>query len=81
MWLEADNFTVESALEAALELQKVLAARTHRRKVMGQEVLVPGQLGEALHLPRTISRLRGKQQRLHLVFHRVWSWYRCQDTS
>lgn len=55
MWLEADNFTVESALEAALELQKVLAARTHRRKVMGQEVLVPGQLGEALHLPRTIS--------------------------
>ena len=64
MWLEADNFTVESALEAALELQKVLAARTHRRKVIGQEVLVPGQLGEALHLPRTISRLSGKQQRL-----------------
>ena len=64
MWLEADNFTVESALEAALELQKVLAARTHRRKVMGQDVLVPGQLGEALHLPRTINRLRGKQQRL-----------------
>ncbi|MGC8121581.1 hypothetical protein [Marinobacter sp. VGCF2001] len=64
MSLEADNFTVESALEAALELQKVLAARTHRRKVMGQDVLVPGQLGEALNLPKTISRLRGKQQRL-----------------
>ncbi|MBN7771566.1 hypothetical protein KUV44_13530 [Marinobacter daepoensis] len=62
--MEADNFTVESALEAALVLQKVLAARTHRRKVMGQDVLVPGQLGDALQLPKTISRLRGKQQRL-----------------
>ncbi|MBE0484947.1 hypothetical protein [Marinobacter sp.] len=63
MLLDSDTFTVETALEAAAELQKVLAARTHRRKVMGQEVLVPGQLGEALHLPRILNRLRSKQQR------------------
>lgn len=64
MLLDPDTFTTETAQEAAVELQKVLAARTHRRKVMGQDVLVPGQLGEALHLPRTISRLNSKQQRL-----------------
>lgn len=63
MLLELESFTVETALEAAVELRRVLAARTHRRKVMGQEVVVPGQLGDALQLPRIINRLQGKQQR------------------
>ncbi|HLT13489.1 MAG TPA: hypothetical protein VK006_05265 [Marinobacter sp.] len=63
MSLPSENFSIETALEAATELRKVLAARTHRRKVMGQDVLVPGQLGEALQLPRIISRLNSKQQR------------------
>ncbi len=63
MLLDLETFTVESALEAATELRRVLAARTHRRKVLGQEVIVPGQLGEALQLPRIISRLQSKQQR------------------
>ncbi|WP_227663414.1 hypothetical protein [Marinobacter halophilus] len=35
----------------------------HRRKVMGQDVLVPGQLGEALQLPRILNRLQSKQQK------------------
>lgn len=56
-------FTTETALEAAIALRAVLASRTHRRKVMGQDVLVPGQLGEALQLPRIINRLQSKQQR------------------
>src|SRR5690554_333508 len=64
MLLDSDTFTVDTALEAATELQKVLASRMHRRKVMGQEVLVPGQLGEALQLPRIINRLQSKQQRM-----------------
>lgn len=59
-----DEFTIDTALEAATALTRVLAARTHRRKVMGQEVIVPGQLGEALHLPRIINHLNSKQQRL-----------------
>ena len=63
MLLELESFSIETALDAATELRLVLAARTHRRKVMGQEVLVPGQLGEALQLPRIISRLQSKQQR------------------
>ena len=63
MLLELESFRIETALDAATELRRVLAARTHRRKVMGQEVLVPGQLGEALQLPRIISRLQSKQQR------------------
>ncbi|MBS8241958.1 hypothetical protein DYI22_15825 [Marinobacter lipolyticus] len=58
-----DEFSTETALDAASALHRVLAARTHRRKVMGQEVLVPGQLGEALHLPRIIRRLQSKQQK------------------
>lgn len=61
--MDPDTFTIATALEAAAELQKVLAARVHRRKVMGQEVFVPGQLGEALHLPRIINRLSSKQAR------------------
>ncbi|MDO3723071.1 hypothetical protein QVZ43_15210 [Marinobacter sp. chi1] len=61
--MELEQFTEETALEAATELRRVLAARTHRRKVMGQEVVVPGQLGEALQLPRTINRLQSKQQK------------------
>ncbi len=63
MVLEQETFTTETALDAAAELRRVLAARTHRRKVLGQEILVPGQLGEALQLPRIIHRLQSKQQR------------------
>lgn len=62
--MELETFTTETALNAAAELRRVLAARTHRRKVLGQEVLVPGQLGEALQLPRITHRLQSKQQRL-----------------
>ena len=63
MLLELETFTIETALDAATELRKVLAARTHRRKVMGHEVMVPGQLGEALQLPRIINRLQSKQMK------------------
>ena len=63
MLLELETFTIETALDAATELRNVLAARTHRRKVMGQEVMVPGQLGEALQLPRIINRLQSKQMK------------------
>lgn len=61
--LDTADFTIETALEAAVELTRVLAARKHRRKVMGQEVWVPGQLGQALQLPQIIHRLRSKQLR------------------
>lgn len=61
--MELETFTTETALDAAGELRRVLAARTHRRKVLGQEVIVPGQLGEALQLPQIINRLQSKQQR------------------
>lgn len=58
-----DGFNEETALQAAEALAGVLARRTHRRKVMGQDVLVPGQLGEALRLPQLIARLRSRQRR------------------
>lgn len=61
--MDTADFTTETALEAASVLRRVLAARTHRRKVMGQEVVVPGQLGDALQLPQIIHRLQSKQSR------------------
>lgn len=61
--VDTEDFTTDTALEAAISLTRVLAGRRHRRKVMGQEVLVPGQLGEALHLPRIIQRLQSRQAR------------------
>lgn len=74
--MELETFTTETALDAAAELRRVLAARTHRRKFLGQEVLVPGQLGEALQLPRIINRLQSKQQRFRDQglddFHELW---------
>lgn len=61
--VSGDDFNEETALQAAETLAGVLAQRTHRRKVMGQEVLVPGQLGDALRLPQLINRLRSRQRR------------------
>lgn len=63
MTLRTGTFSPEQALDAACALHAVLASRTHRRKVMGQEVVIPGQLGEALNLPRIINQLQGRQLR------------------
>jgi hypothetical protein len=74
--VEVDTFTEDTALDAAVELQRVLAARTHRRKVLGQEIIVPGQLGAALNLPRIVSRLQSRQTRLRTQgledFQQLW---------
>lgn len=61
--MDIQTFTIDTALEAALSLKKILASRTHRKKVLGQEVIIPGQLGEALQLPRITARLQSRQQR------------------
>jgi hypothetical protein len=74
--VEVNTFTEDTALDAAVELQRVLAARTHRRKVLGQEIIVPGQLGAALNLPRIVSRLQSRQVRLRTQgledFQQLW---------
>jgi hypothetical protein len=56
----AEEFDEETALAAALALQSVLEQRTHRRKYLGQIYTVPGKLGEALNLPKIISKLGSK---------------------
>jgi hypothetical protein len=53
--------SLDVALDAAAELQRVLAARTHRKKVLGQIHLIPGQLGAAIGLPTIISKMQSKQ--------------------
>lgn len=58
--MQSEDFDIDTALEAAKALEKVLASRIHRKKVWGQEIIVPGQLGEALKLPTIISQLSGK---------------------
>ncbi|WP_404368549.1 hypothetical protein [Marinobacter sp.] len=61
--MNTDTFDTDTALEAARALDRILASRMHRRKVMGQEVLVPGQLGQALRLPLLLRRLQSRQLR------------------
>lgn len=58
--IDSDDFNEESALAAALALEKVLARRTHRRKYLGQIYTVPGRLGDALKLPAIVSKLQSK---------------------
>ncbi len=58
--IDSDDFNEESALAAALALEKVLARRTHRRKYLGQMYTVPGRLGEALKLPGIVAKLQSK---------------------
>lgn len=61
--MQTDIFDTKTALVAARALDRVLAGRTHRKKVLGREVLVPGQLGAALQLPTLLRRLQSKQTR------------------
>lgn len=58
--VEDIEFDIGAANAAVEALQEVLARRTHRRKYLGQEVLVPGQLGSALRLPMISAQLKSK---------------------
>lgn len=60
--IDPDQFDEEIALAAAEALQQVLERRTHRRRVLGQTVTVPGSLGQALNLPKIHSKLTSKSQ-------------------
>ena len=72
-----EDFDEETALMAAQALQSVLARRTHRKKVLGEERIVPGQLGEALGLPTLCkqlnSRRHGTRQDAVERFEAIWS--------
>jgi len=74
--MKSEDFNVDSALDAARALQSVLASRVHRKKVWGQEVIIPGQLGEALRLPHIIRQLSGKiakrRQQGLMHFQELW---------
>lgn len=58
--MDSEFFNTETALQAAQSLEVVFARRTHRRKFMGQVVIVPGQLGDVLRLPHIIEKLQSK---------------------
>lgn len=55
--MDSEDFNAETALEAVIELERVLQRRTHRVKYLGQEYLAPGTLGEALKLPKITAQL------------------------
>ncbi|MDX5299552.1 MAG: hypothetical protein LPK85_11460 [Gammaproteobacteria bacterium] len=59
--MDSSEFDTATALSAAQALQTVLARRVHRRKVLGQIVTIPGQLGGALRLPQMIGLLQARQ--------------------
>ena len=74
--MQSDDFTVNTALDAARVLEEVLAARIHRKKVLGHEIIIPGQLGKALKLPTMIAQLSGKiakrREKGLLSFQELW---------
>lgn len=71
------EFNEETALAAAHALQQVLEQRTHRRKYLGQIYTVPGKLGEALNLPKILSKLGSKVARRRQAgleqFEELWA--------
>ncbi|XOZ33527.1 hypothetical protein ACMDCT_15185 [Halomonadaceae bacterium KBTZ08] len=71
-----NRFSEESALSAAEALQQVLARRTHKRRVLGEERIIPGQLGEALGLPDIIQRLQSRngpvREKALARFEAIW---------
>ncbi len=58
--MDSENFDLESARDAADALEQVFAARTHRRKYLGEVVIVPGRLGEAVKLPAIKTKLNSR---------------------
>jgi len=58
--LDSTEFDTTTAQLAAIELRKVLAARTHRKKIMGEIHVIPGTLGEAIRLPQIIHQLESR---------------------
>jgi hypothetical protein len=60
---KSEQFDHDTALKAALALEKTLARRTHVKLVNGIERVVPGTLGEAIGLPGMISRLQSRSSR------------------
>ena len=75
--LNHEDFDEETALMAAQALQTVLSRRTHRKKVLGEERIVPGQLGEALGLPSLCKQLTSRRPRTRQDaverFEAIWS--------
>lgn len=74
--MDSDDFNLETAKQAADALEAVFAARTHKRKHLGQIITVPGKLGEAVKLPSIIAKLNsrvGKRQESGLEdFQFLW---------
>lgn len=58
--MNSKQLTLERAQEAAAALDSILRRRTHPRKVLGQTLMVPGKLGDALRLPQIRSALASK---------------------
>lgn len=58
--MNAEDFNITTALAAAIALKTVLSRRTHRKKYLGEEVLLPSTLGEAVNLPKITAALQGR---------------------
>ena len=57
---KSKDFEESTALLAALALAKILVNRTRVKVVHGEEFVVPGTLGDALHLPEISHRLESR---------------------
>lgn len=60
--MDSDDFDIELAQKAVESLSHVLAARTHKKKYLGREYTLPGQLGSALKIPEITACLNSPMQ-------------------
>lgn len=63
MLMDLSILNEEQLLSCATTLETVLNRRTHRRIIMGEDVIVSGSLSKALKLPQLILQLQSPQTR------------------
>ncbi|HEY9033850.1 MAG TPA: hypothetical protein VIN71_07935 [Pseudomonadales bacterium] len=60
--LAIEQLDMTALAELAVAITAVLDSRTHRRKYLGEEILVKGSLSKALHLPDIQRRLQSSRE-------------------
>lgn len=74
--LDIDALDIEALRELLVAVIAVLDSRMHKRKHLGEEILVKGSLSQALHLPDLQKRLNAvneeKQNRAREDLASVW---------
>ncbi len=75
--MNSDDFNIETALLGVKALKEALESRVHKRKnYFGEEIHVPGTLGDAVQLPKITRLLNSRTQESRekglVAFQELW---------